>query len=69
MESVFHVRANTAEELREELVTWLEREIERRTGKLGIAKLVRDQAKFQARIVELRDVLDFWRRLNIDSRS
>lgn len=68
MKSIFHVEADTAEDLRAELITWFEDELHRIRNAAVSARLVRERHAAQDESIAIRRALNFWRSIHIDPK-
>ena len=66
MKSIFHVKANTLEELRNEFVEWCSDQSRRAESEEAYAKTLREKSIASAKRVLMNESARFWREIIID---
>lgn len=69
MKSIYHVKISSVEDLRDEIVTWLEDQSKRSELEETQARTLRDKSVASSKRVAFRDAANFWRDIIIESES
>lgn len=66
MKSIYHVKISSVEDLRAEIVAWLEDQSRRHESEESFAKTLRDKGIASSKRVAFRDAANFWRDIIIE---